>query len=998
MADDKQETKTVSLSESLRSLIVKIETAQRNSPSAGFAAVAKRAGFSEKKLIHLIRLLNENFNLGLEIKDILTTEDFLTLLRGAQDFIERNSPTANQKIRSALVPNKETLKQLTKSLDEREAQRKAAEEKAKRLLKETYGLTDKEAAIAYSELRRRWAEVLEKTLEIQGRKISREQSLEKATNVVLDPAAVRETLREIGAANVEIESKKIAEETEFAAAEAAAYARVKYRFDAWRVNNPEQSARQYLKEKTEETQAVFVSRTDAPSFNQAQVTGVTALSLTIPHEIPEVLSKAGFLPKDVQVVSEKISPSPAKVLIAQRAVAFAIEGEVERTLQKATVAGKPIEPENLPVLTREISSKIAGGLILAKARKLDQETAKPGIIVGPAAGLAFAAKNVQLPQEEVPGEEIRVRKILDRASILQWINTGLPRERKTTRLTAEEEALIVPAAEIISTQKKEIGETILTFFKEIGLDVTNPDIQQAATAMEAMITAPCPPSAQEMSVASAPEQINREGKKVGERTDPSLVTLTIPESPARVLDTLCTDPMIVASWQSRLARLPLETVQQITTRLKRFNLMVFTRSQEAALPRHFLYTAEKASDYVLNSPSFRFFAPIRSFFTKISEIPFVQRFINLPVVNYFFHPLQTLAQRGWQKFESFFARRAVEGIAKKIGIEVFKKGTEAVIKTIASEGLKKLLAAATGGTTEIINIVSKIMDVLHTKDLASKMTGGISKLFRAIPEKIPVIGGIIGNAIDAFFISITTIPLAFLAPVIIGVFAVLFLLNSHSSQMFSSFVGNKTAFEEGGEGGYAPADPIFGEDCASTTACAVYQFLTANGISYIDEDNVYLAADLLGAWSNPPPVVNLNYFINMMIANVEYMKAHYAEAGYDKGYFMCIGFSLACDPNLSMNAGWGQLYAGNVPGCSNIAPEDAGIGDHVVYPLTNGHYHIAELTTRRTDDTFVITEANWGGHGEIGQSIGYSPNGLKFVNYANGANHTGDKLTILRCR
>ncbi len=298
--------------------------------------------------------------------------------------------------------------------------------------------------------------------------------------------------------------------------------------------------------------------------------------------------------------------------------------------------------------------------------------------------------------------------------------------------------------------------------------------------------------------------------------------------------------------------------------------------------------------------------------------------------------------------------------------------------------------------------LDKVLDKfnqLTSFGLAPKLDKAIDKVLFFIPEMfrdaVKLFNRIVEGIVEISIINTLVVPAIIGTFILLFSFKILFqgleikqtipsVANDYQTDLFD------TDAPYDPDAPFAPFDPtvpIYGDDCSSTTACAVYSFLRANGIDRVTEDNVSAVANLLRSWPNPPPGVDIEYFIRIMVANIYYI---HDLRGY--GYFQCIGFSLAADPNLPLSVSWQQLYSGNVPGCLNVAPENAGIGDHVVYPLTNGHYHIAVLTTIREDGSFVLTQANSDGKGLLNQVPG-----TNFGNYINGNNYSGRRLTIIRC-
>ncbi|MBU1089029.1 hypothetical protein KKA02_04100, partial [Patescibacteria group bacterium] len=320
-----------------------------------------------------------------------------------------------------------------------------------------------------------------------------------------------------------------------------------------------------------------------------------------------------------------------------------------------------------------------------------------------------------------------------------------------------------------------------------------------------------------------------------------------------------------------------------------------------------------------------------------------------------------------------------------------------ILATIASGPAAPIVAVVLMAVGKVASLFKKVKKIAGKASnfLEEKLNIRLPSIKRFVEDTLGI-GGLPGKIISggigiaSAIGGILAAPIAIgIAPVVVGVIILFFILGVGNTNKASFFVPPQTAFEGSGDGVFTIVDPIFGEDCELTLACVAYRTLTSNGLERVGEANLSTAVAILSSVIERFPMYNIARFINIMVSNVNYIRDL---RGVGNGWFQCIGFSLASDPSLSLGGGWASLYAGTVPGCVKIAPENAGLGDHLVYPMTNEHYHIGVLTTVREDGSAVLTDVNGDGRGLLRQfSI------MNLPEYVNGGNYTGRPLTILRC-
>lgn len=183
---------------------------------------------------------------------------------------------------------------------------------------------------------------------------------------------------------------------------------------------------------------------------------------------------------------------------------------------------------------------------------------------------------------------------------------------------------------------------------------------------------------------------------------------------------------------------------------------------------------------------------------------------------------------------------------------------------------------------------------------------------------------------------------------------------------------------------FIDVDPVLGEECEMTLACVAMEALLQNGFVRIVPDNVERAGTILRNLIGQYSQFNVARFITEM-----------ARSANTYGAFQCIGYSIASDPNLRV-PNWQALYAGSSStGCRAVAPEDAGVGDHIVFPLRNGHYHIGVLVAVREDGSGMMYDVNYDGNGSL-----HKWPILNIVEFVSGNNqrNPGQHLTVLNCR
>ena len=185
-----------------------------------------------------------------------------------------------------------------------------------------------------------------------------------------------------------------------------------------------------------------------------------------------------------------------------------------------------------------------------------------------------------------------------------------------------------------------------------------------------------------------------------------------------------------------------------------------------------------------------------------------------------------------------------------------------------------------------------------------------------------------------------------------------------------------------------PVDPIYDDKCEVSPAYCVVDFFLKNGVTHVTLENLSLAENLISKWTSAPAGFNKTHFINQMHYSVTYIE----------GRFQCVGFAAAVNVSLASTSDWGGTDSGWQGAIQNGLPPQcpiikrageggtggAGAGDMILWPV-DGWYHIAVLSQYRSDGSFTISQANWGGPGVLSNVAG---NNLE--------NYLSNK-TVLRC-
>jgi hypothetical protein len=328
-----------------------------------------------------------------------------------------------------------------------------------------------------------------------------------------------------------------------------------------------------------------------------------------------------------------------------------------------------------------------------------------------------------------------------------------------------------------------------------------------------------------------------------------------------------------------------------------------------------------------------------------------------------------------------------KGIAVAIG---WKMATSHAIST----AITTAIAALSGGTSTFISgAIEKVIQfvVRIVLDTAEKVVQGIFKGdfkgFYIFMEKSMV------NLLKWFAWAMGAIGLM----AAICMLPMMVILGAFSSQDNSKIGAIGSGGSGQGGGGVPPiiVDPIFGEECELTLACVAMQALVQNSFERVVDTNLIAASDVLRSLIPQYPNFEVARFINIMMYNAgPPVPNPDGLPGLGIGAFQCIGYSIASDPDLTTSPTWSMLYDGTQPGCRKITAESAGLDDHIVFPLKNGHYHIGVLVAVREDGSAVMYDVNYDGNGSLHQWP--IMNLVEFVAGDNTRN-PGEELTVLRC-
>ena len=297
-------------------------------------------------------------------------------------------------------------------------------------------------------------------------------------------------------------------------------------------------------------------------------------------------------------------------------------------------------------------------------------------------------------------------------------------------------------------------------------------------------------------------------------------------------------------------------------------------------------------------------------------------------------------------------------------------------------------------------IVSKVKGWLAKIGIDTEALNLFSGLKRGIKENFGgLIGGVAGFVLNTADLIIKAVALAatlafawilkVIAPVavsVIGGIALYQLLVTNP--LGSALAPGRESMGMIGSGleydlPYIDVDPIFGEECEMTLACVAMEALLQNGLERVVPSNVGRAVSILRNLIGQYSHFNIARFNSVMDYNTN-----------EFGAFQCIGYSIASDPSLTTSPSWQLLYSGEQPGCMRIAPENAGVDDHIVFPLRNGHYHIGVLVAVREDGSGIMYDVNYDGNGSL-----HKWPILNIVDFVSGNNqrNPGQPLTVLRC-
>ena len=298
-------------------------------------------------------------------------------------------------------------------------------------------------------------------------------------------------------------------------------------------------------------------------------------------------------------------------------------------------------------------------------------------------------------------------------------------------------------------------------------------------------------------------------------------------------------------------------------------------------------------------------------------------------------------------------------------------------------------------------VVDKVKGWLKNIGIDTEAFHVFSGLKRSLKENLGgLLGGVLGFGLDVANMGIymfgIALSLAFLGivrllwPVIGGTLLAIVAINllvlvpMQSTMLPSREVMKVDKQEEGGvPGEFTPVDPIYGENCQTSLACVAMEALMQNGFTRVVSGNIGQAVTIIRALIGKFPLFNIARFITVMDYNTRRF-----------GAFQCIGYSIASDPGLTTSPSWQAMYAGNQSGCVRVAPTNAGVGDHIVFPLRSGHYHIGVLVAVRPDGSAKMYDVNTDGNGKL--HMWSIMNLTKFVSGDNSRNQ-GQPLTILRC-
>ncbi len=282
--------------------------------------------------------------------------------------------------------------------------------------------------------------------------------------------------------------------------------------------------------------------------------------------------------------------------------------------------------------------------------------------------------------------------------------------------------------------------------------------------------------------------------------------------------------------------------------------------------------------------------------------------------------------------------------------------------------------------------ISKFNPFIPAKKLFEEL--GLGKLGSSIMgASVTVAGFMIILPFLAIWAAFAALSAIFV-PIFIGVFILIFVYQMVmvTTPLGSALLPTRETItgETSNRGGYTNVNPIYGESCESTLACVSIEALIQNGFERVVVSNVQAAATILRSLIGRFPFFDIVRFISIMIYNTNRFSA-----------FQCIGYAIAATSGLTTSPSWEALYAGTQPGCVRVAPENAGLGDLIIFPLSSsGHYHVCVLTVVRQDGSAVCSQTNTDGAGALGKWP--IPNLANFVSGDNSRNR-GAQLTILRC-
>jgi hypothetical protein len=180
-----------------------------------------------------------------------------------------------------------------------------------------------------------------------------------------------------------------------------------------------------------------------------------------------------------------------------------------------------------------------------------------------------------------------------------------------------------------------------------------------------------------------------------------------------------------------------------------------------------------------------------------------------------------------------------------------------------------------------------------------------------------------------------------------------------------------------------PADPIYDDTCTESPAYCVVKYLLGNGVDSVRQANVEAVAKLINKWQNAPASFNKANFNSAMIASATTVGPEYV--------FQCVGFAVAVNPKIGSTSWggdtttWDAMIAHGSSECPRIVNSGAGVGDFILFP-TGSWYHIQVLSQLRSDGSYTISQANWGGPGKLS-----NVEGSDIQSYLSGK-------SVLRCK